>query len=200
VYIVLGAALAVAAAFAFSIAVGPLQAWGDWWHKISQMESDAHPATVALRNLIGGWEHQRSVLKARAPVYITAIVFYVGMVLWASRRRRPEQTALLGLALVPVLLYPANYYIHFVFLLPLVVAEAQGDAADQPLIASTRAAVWVTLLAMCAAQYFTVPVTDLGLHFYMATTLLFAALTVMLVLLVRQDVLLTQEAAATRAN
>jgi hypothetical protein len=194
-YIVLGAGLAVAAAFAFSIAVGPLQAWGDWYNKVSQMESDSHPATVALRNLIGGWEHQRSMLKARAPVYFAAIVFYVGMVLWASRRRRPEQTALLGVALLPVLLYPANYYIHFVFLLPLVVAETPGKTEEQPVIESTRTAVWVTLLAMCAAQYFTVPVTDLGLHFYMATALLFSALTVMLVLLVRQDVLLEQKPA-----
>jgi hypothetical protein len=194
VYIVLGAALAVAVAFAFSIAVGPLQAWGDWLRKVSQLESEPHPATVALRNLIGGWEHQRSVLKARAPLYITAIIFYVGMVLWLSRRRRPEQTALLTLTLVPVLLYPANYYIHFVFLLPLVVAETPGIAADQPRTSWTRSAVWVTLLAMCAAQYFTVPVTDLGLHFYMATVLLFTALTVMLLLLAREDVLALAQA------
>jgi hypothetical protein len=190
VHIVLGAALAVVVAFAFSIAVGPLQAWGDWWRKVSQLESDPHPATVALKNLIAGWEHQDSILRARAPLYVTAIAFYVGMVLWVCRRRRPEQTALLALVLVPVVFYPANYYIHFVFLFPLVVAQTPSDTRDQALISSTRSAVWMTLLALCAAQYFTVPVTDLGLHFYLATVLLFAALTVMLVLLVRQDALL----------
>jgi hypothetical protein len=199
-YIVLGAALAVAFAFAFSIAVGPLQAWGDWWRKVSQLESDPHPATVALKNLVAGWEHQTSVLRARAPLYITAIVFYVGMVVWACRRRRPDQTALLALVLVPVVFYPANYYIHFVFLLPLAVAEAPGDVKDDPVVSTTRTAVWMTLLGLCAAQYFTVAVTDLGLHFYLATVLLFAALTAMLVLLVRQDVLVGRKNAVAETS
>ena len=44
----------------------------------------------------------------------------------AARGKRPEQAMLLGLPLIPVLLYPGNYYIHFVFLLPLLVEERPG--------------------------------------------------------------------------
>ena len=91
-----------------------------------------------------------------------------------------------------MILYPANYYIHFVFLLPLIVAETPGNIANEPEFSSTRSAVWITLLAMCAAQYFTVLVTDLGLHFYLATALLFAALTTMMLLLVREDIVVRE--------
>ena len=185
--IVLGAALSVAVTFAFSLAVGPFEAWGDWWRKVSQLEADPHPAVVGLRNLIAGWEQQGPTLRARAPLYAALIVFYVGIVLAACRHRRPEQAALIALTLVPVILYPANYYIHFVFLLPLIVAPPPSGVPDEPGAELTRTGVWATLLALCAAQYFTVLVSDLALHFYLASALLFAALTTMLVLLVRND-------------
>jgi hypothetical protein len=41
---------------------------------------------------------------------------------------------------------------------------------------------------MCVTQYLTVLIDDLGVHFYQATALLFAALTTLLVLLVRAEV------------
>src|SRR5690606_10471128 len=48
--------------------------------------------------------------------------------------------------------------------------------------------LWVggLLLGMCAAQYFTVLETDRGIHFYMASVLLFATLTGTLIVLVRK--------------
>ncbi|HTU56889.1 MAG TPA: hypothetical protein VMF89_00620, partial [Polyangiales bacterium] len=47
--------------------------------------------------------------------------------------------------------------------------------------------IWITLLLMCAAQYFTTLVPDLALHFYTSTVTLFAALFVMSVVLLRAD-------------
>jgi hypothetical protein len=40
---------------------------------------------------------------------------------------------------------------------------------------------------MCAVQYFTVLVPDLGLHFYLETVVLFAMLTILLGLLVYEE-------------
>jgi len=48
--------------------------------------------------------------------------------------------------------------------------------------------VWLTMLFMCAGQYFTVLIPDLGLHFYFETVVLFTTLTVLLALLVKDDV------------
>lgn len=44
------------------------------------------------------------------------------------------------------------------------------------------------LLGLCVAQYWTVLVTDLRLHFHLATVLLFAALTAIVIVSVRADV------------
>jgi hypothetical protein len=41
---------------------------------------------------------------------------------------------------------------------------------------------------MCAGQYFTTLVTDLGLHFYFETVVLFTTLTVMLGIMVKDEI------------
>src|SRR5262249_45285261 len=85
--------------------------------------------------------------------------------------------------------------IHFVFLLPLVLPEtrigrppvdAAGETTPATPISASTAGVWAALLFMCAAQYGTVLVLpDLPIHFYLASVLLFAALTAVLFFPVR---------------
>src|SRR5262249_46939186 len=142
-----------------------------------------------LRSLIGGWGgNQAATIPNRLPLFIAASALYVGLVGLAAHRRRIDQAALLGMILVPVLLYPANYYIHFVFLLPMLANE-RTPTVDDPLPAQRwDAGVWLTLLFMCAGQYFTTMVTDLGLHFYFETTVLFTTLTLLLGVLVWDDI------------
>jgi hypothetical protein len=190
VRMLVGAAATIVLTFAISSAVLSPAAWPDCLKKISQLAADNHPASIALRSLIGGWEdNQASVIRNRLPLFVAATLLYVGLVTLAARRRRADQGALLGMILVPVLTYPANYYIHFVFLLPMLATERQPTAED-PLPASLPdAGVWLTLLFMCAGQYFTVLITDLGLHFYFETVVLFTTLTVVLGLLVKDDVI-----------
>jgi hypothetical protein len=89
---------------------------------------------------------------------------------------------------LPVLLYPANYYIHFGFLLPLIPLERKLRAEGEAPVSATDAGVWLTLLAMCGVQYFTVLVPDLGLHFYLETAVLFAMLTLVPFLLVYPEI------------
>jgi len=183
------AALTLGVLFIASSLTLGVEAWGDWYVKVGQLSGDPHGNHISLRSLIAGWDgDQGLVLADRKPMFLLAVVFYVGAVFAACRGQRHEQTAMLGLVLTPVLFYPANYYIHLVWLLPLVMVERRKF--DTPLAAPFDPAhTWVGLLlvGMCAAQYFTTFETDRGLHFYMATVLLFATMTFMLVTLVRRN-------------
>lgn len=205
-FVVLGAAAltGVLLFLASSLLLG-WEAWSDWYAKVGQLSSDPHGNHISLRSLIAGWDaEQPLVLADRLLLFVLALAFYVGLVFVACRGQGYEQAAILGLVLTPVLFYPANYYIHLVWLLPLVMVERrklegatdEGGAAATPFDAAhTR--VGLALLALCAAQYFTVLVTDRGLHFYLASVLLFAALTFLLLTLARRNATLATAVAAS---
>ena len=80
---------------------------------------------------------------------------------WPRDACRPEQAAVLAMVLVPVLFYPANYYIHLVCFLPLVISEKDADGKSQPL-GPVDGAIAMTLLGMCAAQFIAVLITEHG--------------------------------------
>lgn len=156
-------------------------AWTGWLHKVQMLDSSPHVNHVSLRGLVAGSEGiQGRVLRERMPVFVAGIVAAIVLVIAAARRRPLHQAAILALPLVPVLFNPANYYSHLVFLFPLVVLERRGEAWP---LARRDAALWTVMLGMCAAQYGTTLVQDLGLHFYLATALLFLTIAVMLVTL-----------------
>jgi len=183
--VIAGALLSIVALFAFSAIVLPVEAWVDWLAKVRTLTSDPHANHISLRSLIAGWgDDQGRVLRARLPLFVAAIAFFAVSVFIAARRRPVEQSAMLALIMIPVLFYPANYYIHFVFLLPLVVAEDR-DAVRR--VTPLAGAVFILLLGMCAVQYFTVPVPDRGLHFYMASAVLFSTLILLVTLLIRGE-------------
>ena len=69
------------------------------------------------------------------------------------------------------------------------MVERKLRARDgQAPLSTSDAWVWLILLGLCAAQYWTVLVTDLPLHFHLSTVLLFSAMTAWLILLIRADV------------
>jgi hypothetical protein len=188
--LVLGAALATAVLL---VGVTTLQwswpAWADWFWKVARLSADPHGNSVALRGLIAGWEPGHSqLLLARWPLYSAAIAFFVLGVLLVARQRPLEQAAMLGLLLVPVVFYAANYYIHVVCLLPLLALERHSAAAETRVLSQTDGWVWLSLLGLCVAQYYTVLVSDMPLHFHQSTVLLFVALTCIVVALVRGGV------------
>lgn len=87
-----------------------------------------------------------------------------------------------GLILVPIVMHPANYYAHLVFLLPMVVLEARKDSGTGAFwpLRPGDAAAWVALLAMCGALFITTLTPSLELHFYSASGILMLTLVVML--------------------
>jgi hypothetical protein len=185
--VVLGAAVTLTVLFVFSAIALSADAWIDWASKVGQLSSDPHANHISLRSLIAGWgDDQAAVVRARLPIFLGAVLCYVAAVVVAARRMRPEQAAVLALVLVPVLFYPANYYIHLVCFLPLVISEKDADGKSQPL-GPVDGAIAMALLGMCAAQFIAVLITENGVHFYLNGVLLFIAITTMLIVLLKAE-------------
>jgi hypothetical protein len=180
------ATLVVLLVFSFVVIGGP-DAWLDWASKVGQLSADPHANHISLRSLIAGWgDDQAAVVRARLPVFIGAVLCYTAAVVLAARRMKPEQAAVLALVLVPVLFYPANYYLHLVCFLPLVITEKDAEGRSQPL-GPVDGAIAMTLLGMCAAQFMPVLNPEYGVHFYMNGVLLFVAITTILLVLLRAE-------------
>jgi len=153
--------LAVGAFFSFS------NSWGGWSEKISIHATKPNVNHVGLRTVIGyhpdtvarkvlqqkhpepwvQWQKlQLSTVEARKPILYLATLFFFALIVIATRGVRLDQAALLGTMLIPIFFYPANYYCHYIFLLPLLVDDNETDG---------KLWLWTNLwlLAFCAAQY-----------------------------------------------
>jgi hypothetical protein len=156
-------------------------AWVDWAKKISLLDAGIGTNDVSLRALVafGTDEPPYRALRARMPLYIVLIVAYAGAALWAVRRVRPDQAALIALPLIVVVFNPANYYSHFICLIPLLGVELARKARSwekpDPNPKLLDLEVTGPLLVLCAAEYWTVLDPDFGRHFQYETVLTFAA-------------------------
>ncbi len=180
-------ALSAMAVAAFMLALSSIlfspSAWVAWYHKVQILDAAPHLNHISLRGLLAGaGGNEARLLAERTPLLIAGVAGFLVLVVIAARSRPLHQAALLGLPLVPVVFNPANYYSHLVFLYPLLAVEL-GKGSDRR-VSRRDAGIWLVWLGVCAAQYGTVLVHDVGLHFDLATMLLFAALAIMLVMLI----------------
>lgn len=161
-------------------------AWPLWVSKISSFTASPHVNHVSLLTMIAGSEgRQAAVLHERNLVFGLAVALYFGLAIWAAVRSAPYKVALLGIMMMPVAMYPANYYIHFIFLLALLVDEKK--VMENRWAREAAGKTWVILLAICAAQYFTVRETDLAIHFYNASVILMTGFLLILIALLPRD-------------
>jgi hypothetical protein len=144
--------------------------WIAWKEKIEVHATGPSTNNVGLRNVLafnpefsaksltehrrpgpwGDWgTAQRMTFSARRPLFYAILLLATALALIACRGRRLEESALIGLLLIPFYFYPSNYYCHFVFLLPLAVVRRRRDRDP------TFAVVFVVLAGMCIGQYFT---------------------------------------------
>jgi hypothetical protein len=182
--ILVGAAIGIGVLVTFSLLVLPPAAWLDWARKVSQLSADVHPTHVGLRSVIGGWGgDQGDTLNERIPLLVMSVLVFVSLIIFAARKRGPSQAAMVALLLVPVAMYPANYYLHMLFLLPIAATVvARGDPEDDP-TRVTRAKAWIVLLLLCVGQYFAVLEPNYGVHFFVESSMLLAVMFVFLWLL-----------------
>ena len=184
--VALGALICVAVSVVGSSLMMGFESWPLWVKKISSFTASPHVNHVGWLTVVAGSEgRQAEVLGQRSVVHVLGIVLYFGLAIWIAARAKPHRIALLGILMMPVFMYPANYYIHFIFVLPLLVAD-QAESLPR-LERETAGKVWALLLGLCAAQYFTVKQEQLDQHFYNASVLLMAALLLILTTLLPRD-------------
>jgi hypothetical protein len=165
-------------------------AWGEWLAKVSLLDRDPHVNHISLRGLVAGSDHlQLRVLQERIGMFAALIAVSVVAIVLASRRKPLDQVAALGTLLIPVAFNPANYYIHFIFVLPILALERPREPASsgRPALSGYDGWLWGVLLLGCVVQYWETLVGDLDLHFQIGTMVLFTTITAMLSLLLCRD-------------
>ncbi len=182
----LGATLCVVISVAASSLIMGGDSWPLWVKKISSFTASPHVNHISLLTVVAGSEgRQAEVLAQRSVVFYALAALYFFLAAWVGARKKPHQAALLGIMMMPVFMYPANYYMHFIFLLPLLVGEVSSLKGRYGREAAGKA--WMLLLGICAAQYFTVKETDLANHFYNASVILMVGLLGVLIVLLPRD-------------
>ncbi len=185
-----GAAVCAVAAFLFSSLVLDFSSWPECIRKITILDHDPHVNDVSLRAVVAGVNHLQLVsLGHRAPLHFGLIVLYALGVLAAVRNKPLDQAAAISTIMIPIVFNPANYYAHFIFILPLIALEsARSDkASGKPALSAYDGWLWGTLLLVCVAQYWTTLTSDLELHFEEASVLLCGGFIVILVLILYRD-------------
>jgi len=160
-----GAALCVAIGVGASSAMfGFWHSWGEWSHKIAMHSVQPNINHVGLRTLIqfdpsktlralsqtgGDWSmEQIHTFLARRPLYVLLVVAFTVLALAAARGRDLRQAALIGMMMIPIYFYPSNYYLHYVFVLPLLV-----DYSGEPRQRRLWGVISIVLLAVCVSEY-----------------------------------------------
>jgi ABC-type proline/glycine betaine transport system permease subunit len=179
-----GAAICVVALVVLSCAVLSPAAWILWARKAAALSIGDHVNHLSLRSLAAAdlqtWETVGVWAQSgiRVLFFCVAVVVFVALTLRALRGRPPEHAALIALLLIPVVFHPANYYFHFVFLLPLL-ASSEGTR-------SRDVRIWALLLAMCAGEFPAALADTLAGHFVAESCVLLVTFFALVTLLARE--------------
>jgi hypothetical protein len=144
------------------------RSWGAWSQKISM---HANKPNVNHLGLIASvsyepdnlWHNLRArgedpeqwgpltaqTMKDRRWTTIAGMLFYTLLGIVACRRLRLADAAVIGTLMIPIYFYPANYYLHILFIWPLLLAAESGlnPSRDWTLIAAA-------VLGFCSLQWF----------------------------------------------
>jgi hypothetical protein len=186
------AAVTVVVLVALSSAVLSPSAWIGWAQKAATLTSGYHVNHISFHSLISTdyetWELLETWKQSpvRLALYALGITTVALMVIRAARNRPPHQAALVAMFVIPVAFYAANYYYHYVFLLPLLAISNGNTRRD--------ARIWGLLLAMCVAEYPATVAATLSAHFVIESMVLMATFVALLVVLNRERLPMADEA------
>jgi hypothetical protein len=164
-----GAALvAIALGTASAGAFGIEDSWGAWSDKIALHANKPNVNHLGITALVGyktenlgdnlrarGESAERwgpltaQTVEERRPIIIVSALLFTALAVLACRRARLSDAAVIGTMMIPIYFYPANYYLHILFIWPLLRAACSDAEGDTPwtLIAAS-------ILACCAVQGF----------------------------------------------
>jgi hypothetical protein len=162
--VLLGAAVASAVLIGLSVLVFGAGAWPEWFRKVSLLDRDGHVNNLAVRTWVTQTRGQ----------WLAVVALAVALVCVVARRAPPELAVAWGVALVPVVFNPANYYLHSMFLLVVLAGEAKDRLPDAWGLLS-----WLVLLLMCTASAYTNLPTDIAVHFRYDTYVVLGTLAVL---------------------
>ncbi len=163
--VALGVVVASVVLVGLSVWVFGADAWLEWLRKVQTLDKDNHVNNLSFRTYVS---NDKTVYRLAAVGAVLAL--FVGL-----RRASLARAAAWGVALVPIVFNPANYYLHSAFLLVTLAGEHTAPRA-QPRVSGRGVLTWLVLLGMCAASYFTTLSTSTALHFQYDTAVLFVAL------------------------
>lgn len=160
---IVGAIACVVVLGALSTLVFSPEAWLAWTKKASVLSAGMHANHLSIRSLVAAdWASGEVVAGwTRHPVrllgFVAGLMVFVGAALVAGGRSTLVRVPLIGMLLVPAVFYPANYYFHFVFLLPLLALPVSRPADSAPS---------AILFVMCIAQALFTQSEDITWHFF----------------------------------
>ncbi len=157
--------------------------WKPWFQKITLHADKPNVNHLGLRNLFSynpqktarqlewkgassPWDTwittQRETLRERRIYFILSSILITILIFVACRGKTLYQSALFGLFWIPVIFYPANYYFHYVFLLPLLSVSSEDTTDQESWVFTTTG---VLLLLMCAIHYFSLQIAESDVSF-----------------------------------
>jgi hypothetical protein len=156
--------LGVASASTF----GMDKSWGVWSEKITLHATEPNVNHLGITALVGYkaenlWNNLRArgkdpeqwgpltaqTVKERRWMIVLGMLFFALLALLACRNARLSDAAVVGTMMIPIYFYPANYYLHVLFVWPLLHAAWNDGEADPEW-------TWIAAgtLACCAIQWF----------------------------------------------
>jgi hypothetical protein len=144
------------------------ESWGSWSEKISMHANKPNINHVGLTALVGHdpdnlWHNLSArgedpeqwgpltaqTMKDRRWLIIAGMLFYTLLGLFACRGSRLSDAAVIGTMMIPIYFYPSNYYLHVLFIWPLLLAGWGGPDGDKD-----WSLIGAAVLGFCALQWF----------------------------------------------
>jgi len=144
------------------------KSWGSWSQKMSIHANRPNVNHLGLSALVSFdsdnlWGNLRKrgedpelwgprtaqTMKDRRWLIVAGMIFYTALALVACRRLRLADAAVVGTMMIPIYFYPSNYYLHILFIWPLMLAAWPGGERMKQ-----WSVVAATVLIACAVMWF----------------------------------------------
>ncbi len=143
------------------------ESWGQWSEKIAMHANKPNVNHFGLRANIGYkaenlWHRLRArgqdpelwgplttqTLKDRWWLLSLSMLAYTLLAVFACRRARLSDAAVIGTMMIPIFFYPSNYYLHILFIWPLLLAAWNARDGDR-----SWSLIAATILGTCAIKW-----------------------------------------------